>query len=104
MSDLPEFQPRQHATVHQYVHQIFGASMVKLIEHPDHHYRVVFRKEHFYVAEGKTEPSKSQWSSLKKKMKRHDRQVFLFKQVGTQACPNQPDDTCYYLEFGFFRY
>ena len=49
-----------------------------------------------------TEPSKSQWSTLKKQLKRRDHQIFVFKEYGTVPCNAETDATCLYLDFGFF--
>jgi hypothetical protein len=45
-----------------------------------------------------TEPSKSQWNGLKKRLKRMDQQVFIFKVHGHQRAGDQ--NYCY-LDFGF---
>jgi hypothetical protein len=52
------------------------------------------------LADGATEPSKSQWNSLKKRFKRAAPYVFMFKEHGAAECEG---GACYYLDFGFFE-
>lgn len=102
--DLPEFDKRPHNRVLPYTKSIFGANFVRLTGFDDGHFRVIFKSSYFVVQEGKSEPSKSQWNTLKKKMKRHHKGVFVFKETGTADCvvPTGQDYNCYYLDFGFF--
>jgi len=103
--DLPEFDKRPQHQVLPYVKQIYTGSFLKLIEYDDGHWRIVFKSTYFVLQEGKTEPTKSQWSTLKKKMKRHNRGVFVFKETGSVDCEmSDADYDCYYVDFGFFRY
>lgn len=81
--------------------------MVKLIEHDDHHYRAVFKSTHFTLQNDATEPTKSQWSTLKKQLKRRDHRIFVFKEYGKLDCADvmggvtdTPFD-CLYIDFGF---
>jgi hypothetical protein len=106
MKQLPEFKRRSREQVMRFVREVFGGSaamhashLVDLIEHQDMHYRVLFKSTYFILPAGQTEPSKSQWNTLKKKLKRHDRDVFVFKDHGTVKTP---EGTNYYLDFGFF--
>ncbi|MDX2161966.1 MAG: hypothetical protein SF162_11625 [bacterium] len=73
--------------------------LIDLIEHEDAHYRIIFDPAYFNLPEGETAPSKSQWNNLKKKFKRHNAQVFLFKEHGEVTHNGQ---RAYYLDFGFF--
>ncbi len=106
MKPLPSFKARPREQVmalanrvlmldshsdHSYLHE--------LIEHADGHYRLLFDPAYFILQPGQTEASKSQWSSLKKKFKRHDPGVFVFKEHGTLAGEGKRYD---YLDFGFF--
>jgi len=108
MQDLPEFKPMKESTVQTYVRTLFGANMVKLITFADHHYRIIFKASQFVLHEGAQAPSKSQWSGLKKRMKRHNRSVFVFKESGMIACPElaqaEGESNCYYIDFGFFAH
>lgn len=99
MSDLPEFDDKiPFHKVNSFAMQIFGDKLVKLRTYEDGHFRVIFQKSLFVLTEGNTEPTKSQWSTLKKRMKRVKRNVFIFKNHGETA------EDHYYLDFGFFHY
>ena len=104
MTDLPEFKPRKHAGVMRFVRQVFGDSgdqsnLVDLIAYEDGHYRAIFRPGYFIIQPGNDAPSKSQWNTLKKHMKRLDKQIFIFRQHGETRTKEGP---CYYIDFGFF--
>lgn len=101
--ELPEFEQRPTFKVMPYAREIFGGSFVNLILLDNGGFRVLFRKDYFVLPDSADQPSKSQWSTLKKKMKRHDRHVFVFKQHGEQAC-RESGEMCYYIDFGFFAY
>jgi hypothetical protein len=108
MSDLPEFRARPRQQVESFARVVFNnepgrntTHLFQLIDYPDGHYRAIFKPSYFILPEGQTVPSKSQWSSLKKKMKRHDHQVFVFKAYGEVPCGQE---RCYYLDFGFFAH
>ncbi len=73
--------------------------LISLDEYPDGHYRAWFLPTYFVLADGVTEPSKSQWNTLKKKLKRHDARAFVFKAYGEEV---RDDQMLYYLDFGFF--
>ena len=80
---------------------------MQVITYDDNHFRAIFRKDYFALAEGQTEPSRSQWNTLKKHMKRLDNDVFVFKNYGEAPCGanvREPGATCYYVDFGFFKY
>lgn len=100
-NELPEFDKRDSGRVLTLVKSIFGSHFAKLDTFDDGHFRVVFQPAYFTLHEGATEPSKSQWSSLKKRIKRRDRLIFIFKETGKVQC-GVGDDTCYYIDFGFF--
>ena len=101
--DLPEFEKRPQHQVLPYAKEIFTKHFVRLIEFEDGHFRVVFKPSYFILPEGTGEPSKSQWGTLKKKMKRHHKGVFVFKETGTIDCSGERSN-CYYVDFGFFAY
>jgi len=106
MKDLPSFKERPRDQVMALVHRVLmldshsdHSYLHELVAHADGHYRVSFDPAYFVLQQGQSEPSKSQWSSLKKKFKRHDPSVFVFKEHGTLT----KDGTRYsYLDFGFF--
>ncbi len=109
MKDLPAFKARPPDAVRDYAARVFirhepghvgDTTLLDLIAYPDGHYRACFDPAYFTLAEGRQSPSKSQWSTLKKKMKRHDRGVFVFKAHGETTIPG--GRPCYYVDFGFF--
>jgi hypothetical protein len=103
MNDLPEFKATSTAKTWHFVRSVFGVNALAIEENADHHFRVIFKSTQFHIHEGHDSPTKSQWSSLKKRMKRHDTNVFVFKETGKADCPDeQSEDDCYYVDFGFF--
>lgn len=96
MKDLPKFKPRPHDYVLKFAKETLTKGETtyfhNLTTHQDGHYRVTFDAAYF----GDQEPTKSQWSTLKKRMKRHNDQVFVFKEHGMMG------DGHYYVDFGFF--
>ena len=106
MKDLPEFKPRKHDYVVE-----FGTAVLthpndpdtsyfrRLVEYEDGHYGLEFSLAYFVSTEI---PSKSQWNSLKKKLKRHDKQIFVFKEHRVSECSDASG--CGFLEFGFFAH
>lgn len=110
---LPEFQKHPREATIAFAKEIFstggtvhGSHFVRLIEYGDGHYRAVFRPSYFILPEGQHQPSKSQWNSLKKKIKRHNPRVFIFKEHGEIPCGtgDSQDERCYYVDFGFFAH
>ncbi len=108
--DLPEFEHRKLEQVLPYARSVFGDSLVVVKPFPDGHFRAIFQKGHFTIQEGATEPTKSQWNTLKKQMKRRNRGVFIFKEHGKIDCAESdrqdlPEDCeCYFVDFGYFLY
>jgi hypothetical protein len=72
-------------------------ALIRLHSYPDHHFRAVFDPNFFVLAEDRSKPSKSQWNTLKKRLKRMNKQVFVFKDHG------ETEDGYFYLDFGFFQ-
>lgn len=105
--ELPEFKKVKKSFVTQFINGALvgagGASLVSLEEFDDNHYRVIFKLSYFQLAEGTDSPSKSQWNTLKKKIKRRDRAVFIFREYGQIECGDAVAKTekCLYLDFGF---
>jgi hypothetical protein len=106
LKPLPQFHRRSFDRVHSYIaraltneRQAETTRLVQLIPYPDGHYRAVFRPDYFALPEGQTEPSKSQWNTLKKHMKRLEGDVFIFREHGKTECA--PGERCYFVEFGF---
>jgi hypothetical protein len=114
MSQLPEFRKCRYDQVHGFASRAFynarqssSSRLVQLITYDDNHYRAIFRKDYFALPEGQTEPTRSQWNTLKRHMKRMDADLFVFKQHGEVPCGKSVSEagtTCYYVDFGFFKY
>ncbi|MFO7320350.1 MAG: hypothetical protein DIU68_001340 [Chloroflexota bacterium] len=113
MKDLPAFQRRRFDQVHKYISRVLTnprqastTRLVKLLTYDDGHYRAIFRGDYFVLQEGATGPTKSQWSTLKKHMKRIAPEVFIFKEHGEIPCGPEvrdPSVRCYYIDFGFMH-
>lgn len=118
MSDLPKFRHRRYDEVMKFVSEVLtrpgqpgGSAVYRLIEYEDGHFRVIFRPQYFMLSDERTEPSKSQWGTLKKRLKRHHPGVFVFKVHGETDChsadlqsPKRGDERCFYIDFGFFAH
>ncbi len=108
MKGLPTFKPRHLDRVQRFVAQMLTNEyqippemhLREVIAYPDGYYRALFSPAYFILTEGQTEPSKSQWNTLKKKFKRHDPLIFIFKDYGESPC-GEVGETCVYLDFGF---
>ena len=108
-SELPDFRKVKRSYAAALINSVLsgagGPSLVRLIEFEDHHFRAVFKPSYFQLAEGADSPSKSQWNTLKKKLKRRNRSVFIYRQYGQTACPDSKSgkagQACLYLDFGF---
>lgn len=106
MKELPKFRARPREQVMSLVHRVLmldshsdHSYMHDLIAYDDGHYRVSFDPAYFVLQPGTTEPSKSQWSNLKKKFKRHEPLIFVFKEHGYTKGGGK---SYAYLDFGFF--
>lgn len=107
MKELPEFQHRSLEVVATFLTQTLTHPNApeetyfrRLIPFEDGHFRAVFSLA--YLGNVET-PSKSQWNSLKKKLKRHDKRIFIFKDHGFEPC-DPPDERCGYIDFGYFAH
>lgn len=108
MSDLPQFQQRKTFQVLPIIQGVFSGHLLRLEPFEDGHFRAVFRPDYFVMQGDATEPTKSQWSSLKKRIKRRDHRIFVFKEYGTVLCQadaETADSTkqCFYIDFGFLK-
>lgn len=103
MKDLPPFRKRNRDDVLAFISGILvneqsdESHIVELLDYEDGHYRVLFKPSFFVLQPGYTEPTKSQWNTLKKKLKRHDSSAFVFKEHGEINVKEK----LYYLDFGF---
>ena len=103
MKDLPPFKKRNRDDVESFIAEILTneqsieSHLDSLLEYEDGHFRALFRPGYFVLQPGQTEPTKSQWNSLKKKLKRHELSAFAFKEHGEVGTKEK----LYYLDFGF---
>lgn len=111
MDNLPEFQSRSREWVTGFMQELFShdgdarhSHLQRVEAYPDGHFRAIFRPTYFVLPEGQREPSKSQWNTLKKKLKRHAPRLFIFKEHGAVPCDDGTGDRCYYVDFGFFAH
>lgn len=104
--NLPELEKRPKSRVMPLVQNAFGVEHVaRLDDDGQGKFRVLLKRSVCQLAEGTNEPSKSQWGTLKKRLKRRDHRVFIFKQHGLlEEGEGSNSRTYYYLDFGFFRY
>lgn len=107
MKDLPEFQHRSQAVVAAFLEQALTHPNLpeksyfrQLIPYEDGHFRVIFSLDYLGNVEN---PSKSQWNSLKKKLKRHDKRIFVLKEHGLMPC-DSGEERCGFVEFGYFMH
>ena len=107
-SEVPEFRAVKRAYAARLIHSALtnerGAALLELVEHDDRHFRAVFAASYFQPSAGRESPSKSQWSTLKKKLKRRDRSIFIFREHGKLAAASADKSVRYYLDFGFMRF
>ncbi|MBL8119020.1 MAG: hypothetical protein JNJ78_15915 [Anaerolineae bacterium] len=108
MKELPHFKPRDREQVEALLREVLTlgsaveqSHLIEVIAYPDGHYRALFAPAYFVLPAGKSEPSKSQWSNLKKRLKRHDPLVFVYKEHG-ESTQGEQKRRVYYLDFGFF--
>ena len=109
-SELPEFRRVKRAYAARVIHSALtnerGSALLELIESDDGRFRVVFAASYFQIQSGQAGPSKSQWNTLKKKLKRRDRTIFVFREHGVldASAAGSARRYCYYLDIGFMRY
>ena len=107
--ELPQFRKvkRRYAAsiIHSALSGAQGSALLKLLEFDDRHFRAVFDTSYFQLADDNVMPSKSQWNSLKKRLKRRDRSIFIFRRYGRIDCGAQAKTrsakTCLFIDFGF---
>ncbi len=106
VDDLPLFRKVSRSYASKLIHSALsgprGPALIELLEFEDNHFRAVFSAAYFQLPPGADAPSKSQWNTLKKKLKRRNRLIFVFRKYGEVGCgPRRPQAMCYYLDFGF---
>lgn len=104
---LPTFATRDYEKVLQLMTDILTpphldeSTLIQLTSFNDGHFRAIFNPNYFVLADNRDIPSKSQWNTLKKKLKRHDKRIFVFKKHG--IIEHQKDGSQqFYVDFGFF--
>ena len=106
-SELPEFRHVKRGYAARLIHSVLtnerGPALLELVAYDDHHFRVIFSSSYFQLAEGNEAPSKSQWNTLKKKLKRRDRTIFVFRAHGELDNTDAGIGSRYFLDFGFMR-
>lgn len=107
-SELPDFRPVKRSYAARLFHGALsnerGSALLELLAYDDRHFRVVFAASYFQIQPGQAGPSKSQWNTLKKKLKRRDRTIFVFREHGAVDTSATDSTVRYYLDFGFMRY
>ncbi|TVR18933.1 MAG: hypothetical protein EA396_13095 [Anaerolineaceae bacterium] len=96
MSGLPEFKEVTVGYARNFIQTVLGNRLIRLEAMNGNAFRAVFSKEYFALGDDQTEVSKSQWNTMKKRMKRVNRDVFIFRRYGTASDGNL------YVQFGFF--
>ena len=110
-SDLPQFRKVQHNYAMRIANSALagggGAALLRLIQYDDNHFRAIFDARYFALRPDQAAPSKSQWNTLKKKLKRRNRSIFVFRAHGEVDCRQAQSAPkgrkCLYLDFGFMR-
>lgn len=111
-SQLPQFDERPYDAALHFAESVLtqtgsdDTQLIELVAHEDGYFRAYFDPAYFILAEGNTEPSKSQWNTLKKKFKRHDRSAFVLKDCGLTDRPEGVESeltVCGTIAFGFLK-
>ncbi len=106
-AELPPFRKVNRGYASRIIHSVLtgarGPALLRLIEYDDHHFRAIFAASYFQLAADRSAPSKSQWNTLKKKLKRRNRSIFVFRRYGEIDCSQVKlkGQVCLYLDFGF---
>ncbi|RMF80439.1 MAG: hypothetical protein D6737_07985 [Chloroflexi bacterium] len=108
---LPKFAKQRYDKVHQLVsgalsHGDAGGAgyLLSLKMAADNHYRVIFSGAYFNLSDEHPQPTKSQWNNLKKRLKRREPRLFIFKEYGEIECPKKHavSQKCFYIDIGYF--
>lgn len=107
MTDLPHFRKSSPEYAQKVAEEMLTnpfqtppkTHLIRLIAYEDNHFRAVFNPAYFILPEGETAPSKSQWNTFKKRIKRHHPAIFIFKDHGETTHEGQ---RVFYIDFGFF--
>lgn len=106
-SEIPNFRRVKRAYAARLIHSALtnerGSALLEIIEYDDRHFRAVFSASYFQPTAGHEGPSKSQWNTLKKKLKRRDRSIFVFRAHGLLGGQRLGAGSKYFLDFGFMR-
>ncbi|MEO0564189.1 MAG: hypothetical protein AAF125_18940 [Chloroflexota bacterium] len=98
MKALPDFRQVSPDYAETFARDFFGDALVLVVAQESDYFRALFRVGYFTLHEGATGPTRSQWSTLKKRMRRVHGGVFVLKETGEVDY----DGTSYcYVDFGF---
>jgi hypothetical protein len=98
MKDLPDFRSTSPGYAERFAQQVFGDHLQAITHLDNNAHRALFTPGYFTVQSGHDAPSRSQWNTLKKRMKRVNPGVFVFKAYGDTQYQGNP---AYYVDFGF---
>jgi len=100
MKGLPDFRAVSPIYAEEFAREVFGEAYRALLSQEGGYYRVLFAESYFTIQPGNDAPSRSQWNTLKKRMKRVNPGVFVLKETGE----TDRDGTIFcYIDFGFLR-
>jgi hypothetical protein len=95
---LPQFKETHKGYAIQYAQKVFGNALIGVNRQGNGYFRVMFTQVYFTIQPGNDAPSKSQWGTLKKRMKRVNKGVFVLRKSGT--IQHEGKDV-YFMDFGF---
>lgn len=108
---LPSFRRVKRRYAASIIHGVLagpqGSALLKLHEFEDGHFRAIFSPRYFQLPSERAQPSKSQWNTLKKRLKRRDRSIFIFRDYGEIDCrragvsERADAESCLFVDFGF---
>lgn len=100
MQGLPQFRRVTEDYATQFAERVFGEAFNGLHSQPGHYYRALFNESYFTIQPGNDKPSKSQWNTLKKRMKRMNPSVFILREYGDIT---HEGEAMVYIDFGFLE-
>jgi hypothetical protein len=101
MQELPDFRPTHHDYAQSYAAKVFGDHLHSVTPQSEGYFQATFSMDYFTLQPGADQPSKSQWNTLKKRMKRVHPGVFVLRDHGITA-PLDAERLCY-VSFGFLQ-
>ena len=96
---LPNFRKSNFTYAEAYAERVFNEQLIVVQRmEPEHYFRAIFATAYFTIQPGNDTPSKSQWNTLKKRLKRINPTVFVLKEYGTTDYNGTIHS---YIDFGF---